>query len=142
MKKTYNFEKRQGNKTITVRIELELSQDNKFSVVGYIKDGLKNYGGQCQDEIKQLFGDENETVNTILDMWDKYHLNDMHPGTEAQEKALNEAGYKNWANEYSKCCEYLDSVGLLIDNGYKFGCGWLKRDIPSQDLEIIKGLLM
>lgn len=36
---------------------------------------------------------------------------------------------------YEKACEYLDSVGLLIDNGYKYGTDWLKEEVPIDVLE-------
>ena len=65
----------------------------------------------------------------------------MHAGTVAQEEALNAAGLTNYAASYKKCCEYLDSIGLLIDNGYKFGTGWLKREIPVEDIAEIEQLL-
>lgn len=65
-------------------------------------------------------------------------MNDMHPGTEKQESALEQAGLTRWANEYDKCCKYLESIGLLYDNGYKFGTKWLKRDIPYDTQESMR----
>ena len=38
-------------------------------------------------------------------------------------------------------CDYLESIGLLVDDGYKFGTGWLKRDIPVEDVAVIGKLL-
>ena len=61
--------------------------------------------------------------------------------TEKQEEALKAAGLESWANNYSKCCDYLESINLLVDNGYKFGTGWLKRDIPVEDVAEIEKLL-
>lgn len=30
---------------------------------------------------------------------------------------------------------------IIVDNGYKFGTGWLKRDIPVEDVAEIEKLL-
>ena len=61
--------------------------------------------------------------------------------SEKQEEALKAAGFDSWASDYSKCCDYLESIGLLVDDGYKFGTGWLKRDIPAEDVAEIEKLL-
>lgn len=145
MKKVFEF------KCITVRggrhyhtiakVEVELTNDNVFSASAHLEWSGKWFGlgGQCLDELNEIVKDKK--FKTIYEMWKKHHLNNMHPGTEAQEKALNEAGLTGWASTYEQCCEYLKSVGLYEDNGYKFGTGWLKREIPQEDLETIKGLL-
>ena len=65
----------------------------------------------------------------------------MHAGTEIQEAALLEAGITGSAADYRKCCDYLESINLLVDDGYKFGTGWLKREIPAEDIVEIKKLL-
>jgi len=140
MKKTYKFLKELDKKTIEATITIELNENNVFTASGWLQEGRRCCSGQCLEEIYNYFND-NETMVTIYNIWKKHHLNDMHPGTEAQEEALEKAGYTSWANKYNECCDYLKSINLYEDNGYKFGCGWLKRDIPSQDLEIIKGLL-
>jgi hypothetical protein len=65
----------------------------------------------------------------------------MHAGTIRQEKALEAAGLTGYASNYRKCCDYLESINLLVDDGYKFGTGWLKRDIPVEDVAEIERLL-
>ena len=94
-----------------------------------IKEYHKNFAAVFQDF--SLFG---ATLGENISM-------DDTPDAEKAEEALEKAGLTEWANKYQECCDYLKSINLYEDNGYKFGCGWLKRDIPSQDLEIIKGLL-
>lgn len=39
--------------------------------------------------------------------------------------------------DYTKACEALEEVGLLYDNGYKYGSSWLKEELPT---EVIKYL--
>ena len=147
MKKTFNYNIKYEGKPAKVKVEVELTSNNVFTASGSLiipnrvlfKDDEYIMGGQCLDELKEYINDE--TFNTIYVMWKKHHLNDMHAGTEKQEAALNEAGLTQYANKYKECCDYLESINLLKDDGYKFGTGWLKREIPEEDLNIIKGLL-
>ena len=125
-----------GRKMCLAEIEIELTDDGKFSVCGggWNSRGTDYMiGGQCLDELAQYSSIKNNSkFKQAYEWWKKWHLNDMHAGTEKQEQALEDAGMTNWANEYSKCCDYLESIGLLYDNGYKFGTSWLKREIPAE----------
>ena len=96
-------------------------------------------GGQCLDVVAKYV--KSDKFKKIYRLWELYHLNDMHSGTEKQEEALKTAGLEGWANSYSECCDYLESINLLVDDGYKFGTGWLKREIPAEDVAEIKKLL-
>lgn len=136
MKKTYTLKKE--NTKANIFLELE---NGCFSCSGEIYEyGKCTCGGQCIDEIADLFI-ENETAQEIRELWKKYHLNDMHAGTPEQEGALERAGLGEFANKYSECCEYLKRIGLYDQNGYKFGTGWLKWEIPAKDLKRIENLL-
>lgn len=124
-----------GRRINPVEIEMEL-KDGVFTASVDIWNHIHTdciACGQCFDYIKPFFKSDS-TFKKIYNWWEKYHLNDMHSGTVRQEEALEKAGINSWANEYKECCDYLESIGLLIDDGYKFGTSWLKRDIPEQDL--------
>lgn len=136
-----------GRKTCPVTIEVELRDADtdkpELSICGTIWNHKRSdcyQGGQCIDTILEYFPDD-DLVKELFVYWTKYHLNGMHAGTLSQETALHNAGLKNWANEYEKCCKYLESVGLLYDDGYKFGTGWLYQGIPEKDLNRIKELV-
>ena len=137
MKKILKFE----NDEYIATIEATLENGN-FSCCGKIKE--KEYSslccGQCIDEIKEAFP-KNKKIAKICKLWKLYHLNDMHAGTPEQEKELDRVGLSEYANKYTECCEYLKKVGLYEVNGYKFGTGWLKWEIPAKDLKEIEGLL-
>lgn len=131
-----------GRKVNQGYLELDL-KNGVFSARGGIKNGRGTdsiIGGQALDDMAPYFKD-NKDFNTIRDMWKKYHLNDMHAGTEKQESALEKKFGNRNASDYDKHVEYLKSVGLYEDNGYKYGTGWLKRDIPTNDLKKIKDLI-
>lgn len=76
----------------------------------------------------------------LIEIWRKYHLNDMTPGTKAQEDAINEwverGGGKS--KDYVATCNYLESIGLLEDRGYRYGSGWLCRPIDEDDIKFIE----
>ena len=98
--------------------------------------------GQCYDEIKELIPliedkQEKKTWNFIIDMWEKYHLNDMHAWTLKQEKFLKELHSDGSRYDYTKDCEALAGAGILVCNGYKYWTAWLFRKIPFVDLNKI-----
>lgn len=116
---------------------LKLTDDNVFTVCADVR-GV-GYG-QVIDEVEKAYkGDP--LAEKIVNWWRKYHLNNMHAGTPKQEESLNKAGITNWADDYDICRKYLESIGLLYDNGYKFGSAWLKEEIPADDLREIKEFL-
>jgi hypothetical protein len=100
-----------------------------------IKDYLEN------NKFKKLFVDK-ETLKKILDIWERWDLNDLHSGTRKQEEAL-----EKWENEknmkildFDKKVEYLKSIGLYEDRGYKYGSSWLYEPLPNEVIEFIKNL--
>ena len=146
MKRTFNFGKidyyGRGRKINSVEVRVELSDKGVFTASANIWNSKHTdcvCGGQCLDEVAKYV--KSDKFKKIYRLWKQYHLNDMHAGTEKQEEALKVAGLESWANNYSKCCDYLESINLLVDNGYKFGTGWLKRDIPVEDVAEIERLL-
>lgn len=156
MKKTFNlgnvkFENRKI-KADKVLVDVELKDNNELSICGEIvgtHGDTWRCGGQCCEEIDRVsaqFTKENQSLwKTIYRLWHLYHLNGMHAGTPEQEQALKDAGMTAWANNYTECCDYLESIGLLktMHNGkeYKFGTAWLFHPIPQEDLTLIHNLL-
>ena len=101
-------------------------------------------GGQCLDTILEHCKAmrANSLYKEIVGLWERNHLNDMHAGTEAQEKAIHEWRDKNGGRyDYNEACDYLRSIGLYEDNGYKYGTGWLYREISDEDMKRIKEIM-
>ena len=155
MRKVFKFDKVAaygGRKINQPEVEVELRYDNDGRAELSICANLWNahhtdiiMGGQCLDTLKDEF--HSLAVNSLFlklyRLWRLYHLNSMHAGTEAQEKAIKEwhAKDKYKAFTYDDDCKYLDSIGLLEDDGYKYGSAWLYREIPEDDLNEIKALI-
>lgn len=118
----------------------------ELSICGDYRATPKRPGcfGQIYDTIKELYQffnkDDLKRVKTIVKIWEKWHLNDLHAGTEKQENALQAAGLTAWASQYEKCCDYLKSINLYEDRGYKFGCGWLSEILPKRIITTLERL--
>lgn len=150
MKKTLYFGKIDwngtGRKINLVTVEINLKETEKgpvFSASANVWNSKQTdyiCSGQCLDYLVPFF-QENEVYMTIFSMWKKYHRNDMHPGTPAQEESLKKVELLN-VNKYDEACKYLKSINLYDDNGKVYGRNWYYWPIPDEDLEIIKSLLL
>jgi len=98
--------------------------------------------GQISGELRRLIDKKPEVLKLsvedatkLCDVWDRWHLNDMRAGTKKQEDAIRELrktqhrGYK-----YDEACDYLSKIGLLVDDGYKYGTSWLTEEVPQDVL--------
>lgn len=140
--------------TLNIELKTKVCRDysdfqEKEMVCLSISGSKKGYGsGQCLGYIKQriLMGSfnprltkaqTNEVLN-IINIWEKYHLNDMKAGTINQEKFIKE-NYKG-AYDYNKVCELLKENNLLEDvymncQNYKYGTSWLCEEIPTSVID-------
>jgi hypothetical protein len=96
--------------------------------------------GQCLDTMRKYVEKDNTIFNILYKMWQRHHLNDCNAGDEVQTKAVKEYT-KNNSYDYDAVCKYLDEQNLLVHNGYRYGSAWLCREIPADDLAVIKALL-
>lgn len=116
----------------------------RLSICGNIWNSSRtdiDCGGQCIDTIADYFKG-NAKIQRIKQIWEQYHLNDLQAGTKKQvdavdkwRKEINLTGYA-----YREECEYLQSIGLLIDNGIKWGAQWLFMPVPEPTINEIKEL--
>ena len=155
MKKTFNFGKvaytgKRKINTVEVTVELKENKEGKpcFTASGMIWNAKHTdavSGGQNLDEINKFV--HTQEFKEIYELWQKYHLNDMHAGTVEQEKAVNEYFQNNTEikYDYDKACEHLKELGIYEveheGKPYKYGCGWVYYSIPEEDLTKIKNLL-
>lgn len=101
----------------------EVENPREVSIMGQVGN---RFHGQVCDDFKPT-----EAQKALVDFWKKHHLNGMCAGTKAQTEALE--GCKS--TDYNDQCEYLDFHGLLVDNGYEYGTGWLWRPFPEEELD-------
>ena len=139
MKKVINMgycktlgDSRRRKAVVTVELR-QKPQGLSLSICGEIK-GLAC--GQCYEEMKKYAVEKRQNFDEIIEVWEKYHLNDMRAGTPKQEKAVKEYCKKRSYN-YNDVRKYLESKNLLVDDGYKYGSAWLFEDIPESVLDKI-----
>lgn len=101
----------------------EVENPRELSIMGQV-------GNRCHGQVCDSFK-PTEAQKALVDFWKKHHLNGMCAGTKAQTEALE--GCKSI--DYNDQCEYLDFHGLLVDNGYEYGTGWLWRPFPEEELD-------
>ena len=120
-----------------VEIEVNLNEDKgTLSISGNVYNRLKTdiiAGGQLEEEIKEYvtkYSIPMDKLNEIIAIWKRWHLNDLRAGTPKQEEAVNIWLSKGNKYDYANACEYLKSIKLYNDNGYKYGTAWKKEELP------------
>jgi hypothetical protein len=100
-------------------------------------------GGQNQDTLRRFYPTD-ARVQRLCDLWDRWHLNDMRAGTPAQEAAI-----RTWRAalpdprrdyDYGAACDYLKSLNLYDDQGYKYGHAWLFEPVPAEVLAELRAI--
>ncbi len=158
---TYNVHRNAQNVPVICTVTLE---NGNLSIVGDIKNFC---GGQIDSTLREGLenGDFNPAgawVKTFLDIWDKWHLNNMRAGCEHQRaegwdqkpidpsKPLNAYGKffdgqqtDSW-NMWSWIPESENPNGLLSKPcpvcGYKYGTAWKKEELPQDVVKFIENL--
>jgi hypothetical protein len=107
------------------------AENQKITIDISLKEGRFSMSGSCGGSFGQMYDSIKPTTTQkkLIDIWKKYHLNDMNAGTPEQEEAL-----KNFKGDYPEKCEHLKKAGLyevdLKGKKYKYGTAWLTRDLP------------
>ena len=92
--------------------------DGRLSICGDIWNRLRTcvlHGGQCNEEIVRAFPGSKK-VRRLVEIWQRWHLNDMRAGCAHQRAA-------GWSSEdCGKPCSWC---------GYRYGTAWLREEIPA-----------
>lgn len=127
------------NKLVNLEIEVKSKQCNATDWET-LKDvehpQTLSITGECGCGCGQIYDDfvPTKAQQKLVDFWREYHLNDMCAGTKAQMGLLKE---NNVPTDYDTECKFLEEHNLLTDRGYKFGCGWLYKSFPQDELNCI-----
>lgn len=90
--------------------------------------------GQCIGDVRRLSATHPMAaeIAELCEIWKRWHLGGMNAGTRTQREALEDmepAVYPE--SHYDKACKHLESKGLLVDGGYKYGSAWLSEPLPA-----------
>lgn len=152
MRKTYTLGKVDYNNTSRKDCEAQLEWEldgGKFSMSGGIWNPRKTdyiTCGQCVDEIAALFPNDKQ-AQSMLAVWQEWHLNDMKAGSQRQEAYLK-ADTATWESAKAAGVQYYDyaKAALFVEGlepdaeylhegkPYSYGSAWLKRDLPPEVL--------
>ncbi len=134
-------------KTIDGQAFCEINYNyDKLSIHGVIAP-LKN--GNCRGSCGQMYdslladivsyneGWNKELVAQFVEVWKKWHLNDMQAGTPKQMQAIED--WENAGNkyDYDKVVDFLKTAGIYEDNGYKYGSAWLFKEVPQTVVQFL-----
>ena len=139
--KTFIFNKIDYNHTgkkaylVQLEINLRINDDHKidFSASGDVWNTKHTdivMGGQCIDSIWNEYASQIHDValyKTIMDLWKKWHRNDVNAGCKHQRKL--KWTYEQHPSEPCPTC------------GYKMGTAWKYNKIDQKDLKTICSLL-
>jgi hypothetical protein len=100
------------------------------------RNGVCEFAGQCQDEVKEFSGGLKADINYLLGIQEKYNLNDLCPGIKEQMDFLSQLGITT----YDKAVEALGKANL--NTPYKYGSGWLIKELPQDVVSDIKSFCM
>ena len=125
--------------------------DNRLTISGYARKNSKcdyAYCGQIQDEInmKNIRALERGLdwlkIGSLLEIWDEWHLNDLHADCIHQRKlmpALIEKHGKNFFNADNLCNIWKEpEFGECSVCGYKYGTAWKFVEVPAGVLKFLR----
>lgn len=125
-----------GHRRLSWYHELTISGDI------YFKNGRGlSSCGQCSETIRAGLKDLKPTkgvmmsradLETILHIWDRWHLNGMHAGCKHQNIVLQD-NY-NYVEEYK---ELAAKETAKCPNGYEYGSKWLVEPLPRETMDRI-----
>jgi hypothetical protein len=147
MQKAVSFRDKNDNQCL---IEIEI-KDGNLSMMGE----CDHSSGQCQDSIIP----RTEAQAKLLEIWDRWHLNDMHAGCIHQRAAKWDEVRIN-PKELPDTIANSDEKGIIAtwvrkkehpkgllcapcpECGYKYGTEWKREELPADIVETIDGLLV
>jgi hypothetical protein len=138
MKKQIFLGTNEFNEDVFVTIELSNGELSISGVIGPKSNGNASGGcGQIDPVSIVNYASEwnKRRIDELNDIWERWHLNSMNAGNKEQEYAIREwkasdiydkkyynQGYDSW---YSMCCAYLESIDMLVVDGYRYGTAWI-----------------
>ena len=144
-------------KTLKVTLEIELRKEEKGQVLSIcgnvwnlrLTDILA--GGQINNELRRWLNKDKlilsiskDKLSRILDIWDRWHLNNLNTGCEHQKKLMNEIRKEKgedffYASNYDSILK-IPAFNKCPECGYKYGSAWMFEPLPNEVIEFVEGL--
>lgn len=125
-----------GNLSIT-GVEGPMSNGDCKGSCGQIDSTIKSYKPH---EITFAPGWDQQNLSEFLEIWDRWHLNDLRAGNPEQESYLraNPVSFTYPESHYEAATKALDAAGL--NSGYKYGSAWLHEAVPDSVISFLSSL--
>ena len=128
--------------TITISVMFQQYKGRSIDNPRNIIDGIamsmngtiSGSSGQIQNIIPEKILENNHILKRIVEIWNRWHLNNNNAGTINQMAYLKEISNEYGLNEtcdYDLECDLLNKAGLYIDKGYIYGTDWLFEPLPK-----------
>jgi hypothetical protein len=121
-----------------LRMSGEIWETDKQSDENYGRDILS--GGQNHSVIKKIFKGDKD-IERLVEIWEKYHLNDLQAGSKRQNKIIEEWLEKGNKFSHEEVGKVLREAGVHFDNGYTYGSQWLYQPIPDSVIVELKNII-
>lgn len=115
-------------------------KDDKFIL--NMSGKMRGSEDQCSSEMyhKYIKGSpgyhKKAELARLLEIWDRYHMNNMNPGTPKQMEIIRGSGL-----DYKDALDYLEEFDLKIDDGHLYGSKWLFEKIPDSVVLELKQII-
>lgn len=124
-----------------LRILVGIAYEKKrLSIVGDIYENNRDVGGgQCYEELLRNFPESAR----LVEIWERWHLNDMNAGDELQEAYLRALKVTTgWQyTSYENTCSELTKAGIWKHDGYMYGSAWKFEAVPETILTELKEII-
>jgi len=155
-RKRYKFDGSLAGTSLTVDVDWD---GRRLSMTGEVRefDGLytrvvssgqsilsfREYDPRGSRAAPDFFKDEDRVSGLrLLDIWDRWHLNDLVAGSPAQEAALRAAFEKEPEMrhfDWAKGVLARANMDPDPETGYSYGSQWLYEEVPTDILNYLKG---
>ena len=136
-----------------VFVEVQYRTDGRLSITGVV--GPRSNGdargscGQIVDSVRDVphlaEGWTPGMITRLVEVWERWHLNDMQAGSPRQRAWLeaNPISVTYPESHYVVACERLAAADLNPDTehgDYAYGSAWLREEVPEDVIEFLAGL--
>ena len=135
-------------------VDVHVDVDGELRITGDTREGMGTVsGGQNIDDLAQITdyadGWDAEKVRRLTDIWERWHMNYLRPGSPAQMEYLRDSlitvAYPE--SHFHRAIVALEVAGLQPDPGhiidgepYSYGSLWLKEELPSAIIDELVAL--
>lgn len=143
-----------SDKPIKVYVQAHI-ENGSLSVAGWAYAGRSCVsGGQCIDEVRKVTdpakGLSRADLARLVEIWDRWHLNDMRAGCEHQRRwgwdtmhllehrVSDRSPYSGLRQENARSRAFRRISRPCPACGYSYGSAWLREELPQDVIDFVE----